>query len=501
MRKRTPTLWLTAWLLVLGSVLIPSSGALAQSSIDSDIQQMFQNWGLNANVTLPGAYQAQSRGMITGGSLSMRVQQVQPPLLTVSPPQFNIGCGGIDFFFGGLSFLNGKSAVKWVENTLQQIAMGALSYGFHIALDAVCSTCNTQLKHIAQTVQQWQKMMSDSCQLGKQLAAGMFGPSTGSARLEAQVTDCVQQSQLGTDGLDADSASNVCSAGTSTSGPSGATGGSVQSLWDQVVGAKAAGLSGAGTPLVMTPGNALWDGLTKVQGYADDQRVTVQSLVGTFLCYIPPPPGGSSSGSIPLTCDYTGHSINLRDFLYGNDNAQCIMNKDELSNYTGNTPPPVNYQACAINGYLPLVTSQIKSVVNDLPTQLTPEDQKFIESSNVPILGLLAATKSSKDLQAAAIDMTADLIAIVMAVEQVKGYIRVAEMAISHQTEIDAAQMQARIDDVKRDLYDQVNQEFLLFNSQFRTYELVEFFERQVAQHGSSAVVKAFRNMSQSPIR
>ena len=319
-----------------------------------------------------------------------------------------------------------------------------------------------------------------------------FGPP-----FRGQMSGCVQSCEAGQNG-DPPSCSTSCNSGTSTSGSTGNVS-NPQSLWDQVVGSKFLSQAGAGAAQVQTPGNALWDALSKVQGYTDDQRVTVQSLIGTFLCYIPPPPGGSNSGPVPVRCDYTGHSIQLKDFLYGNQSAQCIMNKDDLSDYSGNSPPAVNYQPCAINGYLPLVTNQVTSIVNDLKAgNLSDNDKNFIATSNVPIEALVETTQGSKDLQGAAIDMTSDLIAIVMAVEQVKGYIRIAENSVSQQTEVDAAQMQARIDDVKRELYEQVAQEFLLFNSQFRTYELVDFFDKQIKKQGSPAMVKAAGNMKAS---
>jgi hypothetical protein len=57
------------WLLVVTLVVGPTV-ANAQA-LDSSLQNMFNNWG--AGVTIPpGAYDSQSRGILSGGGLSVR---------------------------------------------------------------------------------------------------------------------------------------------------------------------------------------------------------------------------------------------------------------------------------------------------------------------------------------------------------------------------------------------------------------------------------------------
>src|SRR4051812_8521066 len=96
-----------SWLLVI--FLAPSSCLLTPgpcfAGINEDLMAFFKSAGMASNVTTPGAYQDQTAGFYTGGSIAARnaVRNVQ--LATVQMPGVRAGCGGIDLWMGGFSHI------------------------------------------------------------------------------------------------------------------------------------------------------------------------------------------------------------------------------------------------------------------------------------------------------------------------------------------------------------------------------------------------------------
>ena len=103
--------------------LVATSGAL-QSQMDSVFDSMI-------NVTRPGVFEGQRRGVVSAGSVYVRNKIVDTNVVTFVPPSWKGGCGGIDFFGGSFSFIDADqfiqlmravaSNLKTVESTLSQI--------------------------------------------------------------------------------------------------------------------------------------------------------------------------------------------------------------------------------------------------------------------------------------------------------------------------------------------------------------------------------------------
>jgi conjugative transfer pilus assembly protein TraH len=89
--------------------------------------------GQSVNVTEGGAYRDQMGSYFTGGSLMTRAKAANTNLMSVQMPSFNSGCGGIDLFMGGFSFINAEAFMQMARN----IGSNALSYGFSLALQTV----------------------------------------------------------------------------------------------------------------------------------------------------------------------------------------------------------------------------------------------------------------------------------------------------------------------------------------------------------------------------
>ena len=101
------------WALPLLFSLIISIGVClashAKADLNSSLNDMFTRWGGRVNVTTPGAYEAQTRGFLVGGSISARVPRDTLQPFAIKSPYIKAGCGGIDIFGGSFSFINADS--------------------------------------------------------------------------------------------------------------------------------------------------------------------------------------------------------------------------------------------------------------------------------------------------------------------------------------------------------------------------------------------------------
>ena len=92
--------WLT--LLVCISLAVSDSHA----GIGDDLESFFNGSGIvDVNTTTPGAHKDQSAGYWSGGGMSARTRVKNAQLGTLQLPSINAGCGGIDMYMGGLSFI------------------------------------------------------------------------------------------------------------------------------------------------------------------------------------------------------------------------------------------------------------------------------------------------------------------------------------------------------------------------------------------------------------
>ena len=116
-----------------------------------------------ANVTEPGVYEMQRRGVIAGGGVSTRSKIMNSQIATFTPPSWKSGCGGIDLYLGSFSFIN---ADQFIE-LLRAVAANSAGYAFQVALDNVCPQCVVAMNGLQKAMQQLNQFAGNSCQLAK----------------------------------------------------------------------------------------------------------------------------------------------------------------------------------------------------------------------------------------------------------------------------------------------------------------------------------------------
>jgi conjugative transfer pilus assembly protein TraH len=102
--------------------------ATAANAAPASAQSWAESWFDNVTYTSPGSFEDQTRGYVTAGGMSGRVDVHNDYLMSLSLPKVKAGCGGIDMFLGGMSFLDPDYLVQKLESILQAAPAVAFQY-------------------------------------------------------------------------------------------------------------------------------------------------------------------------------------------------------------------------------------------------------------------------------------------------------------------------------------------------------------------------------------
>lgn len=135
----------------------------------ADLSSALSSLGASVQTNSGGRYQAAGRNIfVTGGfSAKFSTRNSAPALVSITPPSWSAGCGGISAHFGGFSFISGQQIEQWVR----VISQGAIGFVVNLAIKALCPVCEAVLALMQRLAQQASKMAMDACRAGEQLAA------------------------------------------------------------------------------------------------------------------------------------------------------------------------------------------------------------------------------------------------------------------------------------------------------------------------------------------
>ncbi|MHB8712487.1 MAG: conjugal transfer protein TraH [Trichloromonadaceae bacterium] len=167
------TLKHTAALLAVVAMLVAPSSAMPAGWVD--------DWLTQKTETSPDYFAGQKRGYYSGGSFSARWPNTADYPLTVEMPRLKSGCGGIDAFLGGFSFLN----FEYLVQKLQRILMSAGAAAFDLALKTLCEPCASTVKSLDALANQLNGIQLDECTAGKEVRAVLDDGTGGFADMDA----------------------------------------------------------------------------------------------------------------------------------------------------------------------------------------------------------------------------------------------------------------------------------------------------------------------------
>ena len=140
----------------------------ANAGIQGTMESIFNSM---TNTSKPGVYEGIRRGVVTGGGLSIHNRIVSSNLLSIAPPDWRGGCGGIDFFGGSFSFINADQFVQ----LMRAIAANAAGYAFSIAIDTISAQIGLNIKNLVHEIQQWVRLLNNSCEAAMVMVDGVAG--------------------------------------------------------------------------------------------------------------------------------------------------------------------------------------------------------------------------------------------------------------------------------------------------------------------------------------
>lgn len=147
---------------------------LLHGDLNKDLNQFFGHLGSSSHVDSAEVYNGQRAGYMTGGGLTARSRVVDTQLVSVNLPRFDAGCGGIDIFAGGFSFVNHQQLI----HTLKSVASNAVGYAFLLGLE----TTSPQVANIMKQLQTWSNAINsigiNSCDTATALVGAAWPQQT-----------------------------------------------------------------------------------------------------------------------------------------------------------------------------------------------------------------------------------------------------------------------------------------------------------------------------------
>lgn len=366
--------------------------AIATNSSAMSMQQLFDSVNAQGNVTNPAILQGQTMNLYTGGSLFMRMPHKTYNLATVTPPSWNAGCGGIDLFMGGFSFINKEQFVAMLRN----IGSNALGYGFKLAIQNLCPTCDNVMQALQATAQQINRQNIDSCETAKGIVNASIPDTWTRGKQDAAKNF----------GVNANVFSDISDAWTNVMNNEPKANDTINTVAASSPAAKDA----------MPTGNVVWKALKKLNGIDDEYRMVIMSMVGTAIF----PTTSGAAPAIPVILPSLDISL---EQLVGKQDAspnldfpiwRCDTTTDDgcLNPYQGNVGDNGN-----VLSFRAMVRTKMWAIADKISARQAHDNLSdvlnFINVTDLPVYKMVAVgtTLNNTGLADAMVNRYQDLIA------------------------------------------------------------------------------------------
>ena len=269
----------------LNRIMLGAAKTLCSVRQAMTMQELFDEVNAVGNVSRPAALQGPTMNIYTGGSMFMRVPNKTYQLASVTAPSWNAGCGGIDLYMGGISFINKEQFVAMLRN----IGSNALGYSFKLAMQNLCPTCDNVMQALQATAQAANRLNIDSCEA----ARGIVNASLPDSLVRGKDAAARQYGTYLTNTF-----SDLTEAWTNVMGKEKETHDAISTAVKQDPSIKDR----------VPAGNIVWKSLKKMQGIDDNQREILMSMVGTVIL---PALDSDKTGTAPVILDGTGITLEM----------------------------------------------------------------------------------------------------------------------------------------------------------------------------------------------
>ena len=317
-------------LFILCAALLTVTPA-ASADVNSDMNQFFNKLGFASNTTQPGVWQGQAAGYAYGGSLYARTQVKNVQLISMTLPDINAGCGGID---------------------------NAAGYFFDLALQTTVPEIKTAKDFLQKMASDINSMNLSSCQAAQGIIGGLFPRTQVSQQKVCQ--DIAGESNIFADWAASRQGCTV--------------GGKSDSVRDKA--------SDKDKERVTKNINIMWNALSKNRMFDGNKELKefVMTLTGSLVF-------GPNGEITPLSARTTDRSI-IRAMMEGgtakiyhcNDSDKCLK-------VVADTPVTISRDNALKSQITKLLASIQNKAVSDTP--LDDKEKGFISSTTIPVFKYL----------------------------------------------------------------------------------------------------------------
>lgn len=387
---------------------------ISRADVASDMENFYDSMGGSASYSPAAAFQGQSAGYVTLGGFNARtpVRSVSP--VSIQMPSIRAGCGGIDVYLGGFSYINKDQLISAIKS----IGSSAVGYAFKLAIATISPTIDAKLMEFQSYIQAINDFNINSCEQGQKLVnATVTGAKNAfcwtSAQHSGKAEDFAEARQKCADQAFQNDIINNSFLGTLKS-PSGET-------------------AGGGAQSMPFAGNVVWAGLMKDNYLKKDPALAelLMSMTGTVI--YPP----------PATVDEAGEQPDVRPAIVDYGKILAASPSTPISVYQCS-----EYDHCLVltqvdsenlGVFRQKIVTAIKSLVDKITkdtgvgeaTGLAPIEEIILTRSKVPVVQLIQIVADvDPALTEAVVNDYTGLIVADVAYQYVKSTADLAEAAI-----------------------------------------------------------------------
>jgi hypothetical protein len=122
---------------------------------------------------------------------------------------------------------------------------------------------------------------------------------------------------------------------------------------------------------------------------------------------------------------------------------------------------------------------------------LTEQEKQYVNATGVPVLSLLEAARHTPGMINNTIDIVSALVAAYMVDELIAGYAREVKTNACNQSQVDCQEFITKIDATRAEVHHDLMKHVAEFESIFRSYELADFFMKQLHSRVGDKLSKA----------
>jgi len=437
------------------------------------MEDFYNSAGAAANVTPGQAINTQSVLGYSGGGVTWRVPNRAFQPFQITPPSIKAGCGGIDMFLGGFSFVNKDAFVQALRN----FGQAAVGYFFMLALRSMAPEVAVTLEAINDIAQRINQFGMNSCQAAKLAVNSLAGKWFEDNRRDA--TDYARTVGEFVDNFDATLGINSGGVNKTMAEKYAQNYGKPKSLVTS---------SDIGTVPPVDVNLVHWVLKQSNQGLSDEELSVIMSLVGPTVVIRSFDDGAGGQ----VINDGKGPSLAFTDLVGSPDNSTENIKlwtcaNAECTDLTQDTVAITSFSRMAYD-LIEKLRAAIVARSNPL-TSLTQLERSILTLSSLPLARYAAMTQTTGIVSGAANAMQYD-IAQLVALDAVSNLVRIngqiLDKALASNSKLDnvlqerAEKIRDRLKDIREEINRYTMMTYALRGKPFEKMEELAKIERSM---------------------